>query len=538
MIALFLFLLSKTATGTMVAPNTCVSSRGDCANSLSNAGSYSWMTASGTCGTADMSWSLTNSAQISGIELVTSSVLGTAGSNTCLRLNVYVGTTKVTMSSGSIDNVAQTVLTTGGWQFNNFSPQGKTSVLRWAAMSGTTVKISFSNCNGGCYTHWPIQTVRFFTGSLPSSSTGTPTVCQVENSLGYCAPGTDVPTMAECQAMTGTGVGTWLGDLSGSAAHVAVHPRGCWVYAGSNRHWIQPDGVLKSEANSKPICCTAASPDTILLTVDSMFTDAACTTKSDQEARAVLEMKVGQCTHTGMHGDNPYWIVTCSNGKITEKHYSDSQCTTEVSSLVFDNGGCSGWQGNYMKTTWPRGLCEVSTNTVQWISITGNIYFVNNQCALDPNKDGHYEVSQPSGACKSSLHLHGQYSKLSCNNGKVEELFYMDSACATLSTKVSTNPVSFQNGVCNNQLGFPLLVKWDANIGCGTTMAATTTAKQVSAGQLSALNSSIPISNISQTIYHVFALLGLVAALRYVWSQYQNKSGYFKAVPEQRPEEI
>jgi len=163
---------------------------------------------------------------------------------------------------------------------------------------------------------------------------------------------------------------------------------------------------------------------------------------------------------------------------------------------------------------------------------------VNNQCALDPNKDGHYEVSQPSGACKSSLHLHGHYSKLSCNNGKVEELFYMDSACATLSTKVSTNPVSFQNGVCNNQLGFPLMVKWDAKIGCGTTMAATTTAKQVSAGQLSALNSSIPISNISQTIYHVFALLGLVAALRYVWSQYQNKSGHFKAVPEQRPEEI
>merc|ERR1739848_230253 len=87
----------------------------------------------------------------------------------------------------------------------------------------------------------------------------------------------------------------------------------------------------------------------------------------------------------------------------------------------------------------------------------------------------------------------------------VEETFYSDAACATLSTKQAVNPVSFENGVCNNQLGFPVKLKWDANIGCGTTMAATTVAKQVSAGQLSALSSSVPISNISQTILYVLA---------------------------------
>jgi len=69
-----------------------------------------------------------------------------------------------------------------------------------------------------------------------------------------CASGTALLTMEECQAFNGPGAGTWQGDLSGSAGHVAVHPRGCWVWNGVNRHWIQPDGVIKTEALSTPIC--------------------------------------------------------------------------------------------------------------------------------------------------------------------------------------------------------------------------------------------------------------------------------------------
>lgn len=76
-----------------------------------------------------------------------------------------------------------------------------------------------------------------------------------------CPSGTDLQTMEECQAFNGPGAGTWKGDLSGFPGHVAVHPRGCWVWSDLNRHWIQPDGVIRTEAHSKPICYgTPVSP--------------------------------------------------------------------------------------------------------------------------------------------------------------------------------------------------------------------------------------------------------------------------------------
>jgi len=95
-------------------------------------------------------------------------------------------------------------------------------------------------------------------GPVVTSSTS-PVVMSSSNMV--CASGTALLTMEECQAFNGPGAGTWQGDLSGSAGHVAVHPRGCWVWNGVNRHWIQPDGVIKTEALSKAICYgTSVSP--------------------------------------------------------------------------------------------------------------------------------------------------------------------------------------------------------------------------------------------------------------------------------------
>merc|ERR1719361_1956874 len=85
-----------------------------------------------------------------------------------------------------------------------------------------------------------------------------------------CASGTDLQTMEECQAFNGPGAGTWQGDLSGSVGHKAAHPRGCWVWGDANRHWIQPDGVIRTEAHSKPICYnTPARPRPGLVVMSS-----------------------------------------------------------------------------------------------------------------------------------------------------------------------------------------------------------------------------------------------------------------------------
>jgi len=103
-----------------------------------------------------------------------------------------------------------------------------------------------------------------------------------------CASGTDLQTKEECEAFNGSDAGTWQGDLSGSPAHVAVHPRGCWLWGDSNRHWIQPDGVLQTEASSKPICYGIPASTTESPTVDPSLAPTASPTKPPTLAAVVM----------------------------------------------------------------------------------------------------------------------------------------------------------------------------------------------------------------------------------------------------------
>jgi len=230
-------------------PAHCHSSRGDCVLSHDgNPRTYSWMTSSYTCGAPDISWSLSDATSISGIEISTTKQLGSAGSKTCLKVNVFVDGNKVqNVQRVTIDNAVQSFDQSASWLLENFYPRDSVSTILWSPVQGSQVKLQFSNCDGGCYTHWPISNVRFLEGT-----TLEPVVMSSANTV--CASGTDLQTKEECEAFNGPGAGTWKGDLSGSAPHVAVHPRGCWVWSDANRHWIEPDGVLQTEALSKPIC--------------------------------------------------------------------------------------------------------------------------------------------------------------------------------------------------------------------------------------------------------------------------------------------
>merc|ERR550539_1608256 len=103
-----------------------------------------------------------------------------------------------------------------------------------------------------------------------------------------CASGTDLQTKEECEAFNGSNAGTWQGDLSGSPTHVAVHPRGCWLWGDSNRHWIQPDGVLQTEASSKPICYGIPASTTESPTVDPSLAPTASPSKPPTRAAVVM----------------------------------------------------------------------------------------------------------------------------------------------------------------------------------------------------------------------------------------------------------
>jgi len=148
-------------------PNSCVSTRGDCALSIDgNIDTYSWMTNSGSCGAQTFEWSIADSTWISGIEIRTTSDLGAAGSNTCLKFRVLVDGSRVQIQSGAIDSVGQTVEPSGAnWDFDAFEPQDSLAEIIWSSVRGRTVSIIFANCDEGCYTHWPISTVRFLTSS-------------------------------------------------------------------------------------------------------------------------------------------------------------------------------------------------------------------------------------------------------------------------------------------------------------------------------------------------------------------------------------
>lgn len=182
--------LSPTSTPTLtptnsptsvryVVPQTCSSSRGDCARSIDgNGGTYSWMTRSHTCNSAVMSWSVTNTAFISGIELRTTSALGGDGSSSCLKFRVYVDGKRVQTQSGTINSVAQSVQPSGSpWDFNGFTPRNALSEIKWNPVQGKQVQITFANCHRACYTHWPISTLRFITGAaaVTKSPTSHPT---------------------------------------------------------------------------------------------------------------------------------------------------------------------------------------------------------------------------------------------------------------------------------------------------------------------------------------------------------------------------
>jgi len=102
-----------------------------------------------------------------------------------------------------------------------------------------------------------------------------------------CKKGLDVLSKLDCQALPNDGIyGKWGGDLSGSQAHVKVHPRGCWVYAPNNaRHWIQPDDLVKKQGYSQPICksentysvlTTACGTDTAFLSNPFGHTLTSC----------------------------------------------------------------------------------------------------------------------------------------------------------------------------------------------------------------------------------------------------------------------
>merc|ERR1719493_140017 len=103
-----------------------------------------------------------------------------------------------------------------------------------------------------------------------------------------CPLGTNLQTKEACQAFNGPGAGTWRGDLSGSAAHLAVHPRGCWLWGDANRHWIQPDGVLQAEANSKPICYGIQASTSERPTVDPSLAPSASPSKPPTRAAVVM----------------------------------------------------------------------------------------------------------------------------------------------------------------------------------------------------------------------------------------------------------
>jgi len=149
--------------GSWVRPAHCQSSRGDCV--LSHDGdpsTYSWMTSSYKCGPADISWSLSAATSISGIEISTTSDLGNGGSNTCLKVNVFVDGNKVqNVQRVTIDNAVQSFDQSASWLLENFHPRDSVSTISWSPVQGSQVKLQFANCDERCYTHWPISNVRF-----------------------------------------------------------------------------------------------------------------------------------------------------------------------------------------------------------------------------------------------------------------------------------------------------------------------------------------------------------------------------------------
>merc|ERR1719219_2247678 len=88
------------------------------------------------------------------------------GSNTCLKFRVLVDGSRVQIQSGAIDSVGQTVEPSGAnWDFDAFEPQDSLAEIIWSSVRGRTVSIIFANCDEGCFSHWPISTVRFLTSS-------------------------------------------------------------------------------------------------------------------------------------------------------------------------------------------------------------------------------------------------------------------------------------------------------------------------------------------------------------------------------------
>jgi len=123
-------------------------------------------------------------------------------------------------------------------------------------------------------------------------------------------------------------------------------------------------------------------------------------------------------------------------------------------------------------------------------------------------------------------------------DGSVEEILYTDAACTTVKQKVY-----FENGVCNNQLGYPKKLTWIPTVCMGSNTVAppaapvaessetseAKTSSETSIGQLSVV-SSLSERSFQENIYSAFALIGLLASIRYMWFSFNKPSHTFNTI--------